>query len=374
MTEDDHIRCAPAALQCPMPLRSGGSRPPASPVPPMGTRRYRPARIDALEQRAGPAGRGYSLLVPVAARAGMEMRGGMSLYSGSPASSMPSPQEHGSRPEGPTLPQARLDSDSIMGEPRRKGTRFRRRLSSTILALAVCLSGLADASAQDLRPSSVAGFDLPRDTLAVRRPVLALGAMASLDTPAIGDGVPFDLAVARRVRESTILRSRAAEIGLDGFGFLAVPGAALVAGGLYAVGELRDRPDLRDSGLRTAESLAVAAAATGLGKFLTGRARPYRSPENSSDFAIGRGIRSDAYRSLPSAHAAAAFATATSLTLDPALGRSGAHPWLAPTVYFSASLGGLSRVQGEKHWASDVVLGSVVGSLSAWVVARYRWD
>jgi membrane-associated phospholipid phosphatase len=66
---------------------------------------------------------------------------------------------------------------------------------------------------------------------------------------------------------------------------------------------------------------------------------------------------------MPSGHAASAFAVATTIAGQSS---SAAVDILA---YSLAALAGLSRIHDNKHWASDVFLGSAVGYFSARKIA-----
>jgi len=63
------------------------------------------------------------------------------------------------------------------------------------------------------------------------------------------------------------------------------------------------------------------------------------------------------HASFPSGHTTAAFAVASVL----AFGYND-KPWIGITSYTVASLVGLSRINDDKHWASDVVAGAALGS------------
>jgi membrane-associated phospholipid phosphatase len=69
---------------------------------------------------------------------------------------------------------------------------------------------------------------------------------------------------------------------------------------------------------------------------------------------------------MPSGHAAAAFALATSLADD-------IHrPWATVGLYGMASAVAWSRVNDNRHWLTDVAAGALVGITSAKLAAG-RW-
>jgi membrane-associated phospholipid phosphatase len=141
---------------------------------------------------------------------------------------------------------------------------------------------------------------------------------------------------------------------------------------MYAVGRL-GHTHLADAGLHGAEAVLVSATATGLLKIMAGRARPYVSADtNAHDFAFGRGTRGHDYESFPSGHASATFAFASALTVESARWWSHATWWIAPLAYGGAALVGASRVYDNEHWASDVIAGAAIGTLSGLVVARFN--
>lgn len=194
---------------------------------------------------------------------------------------------------------------------------------------------------------------------------------SSLPTVSVDSGAPFDLAIARAVRGSGLQDTRLIRITADVAGFASVPGSGILSVALYGIGELRDRPDLRDVGWHTGQALAVTAAATLAGKVAAGRARPWLSPDDPHDFRFGRGVSGDRYQSFPSFHSAAAFAAATAIAADEHTRATPARGWIIPLAYGTAVLSGVSRIYQEKHWASDVLVGALVGTLSgagvAWV-------
>jgi len=101
-------------------------------------------------------------------------------------------------------------------------------------------------------------------------------------------------------------------------------------------------------------------------KFMTGRDRP----ENASspfDFD-GPGNGTHTNTSFPSGHSTSAFALAS--TLSEIYGDD--YPW-APWVLYPIATGtALTRIDRNKHWASDVFVGAAIGYFVGKVVTRYN--
>jgi membrane-associated phospholipid phosphatase len=123
--------------------------------------------------------------------------------------------------------------------------------------------------------------------------------------------------------------------------------------------------------LATQAYITAGAIETAL-KYLTGRQRPlYYDPvtgTNSPSFhgplyqftknKNGFKPNSDSYTSFPSGHTTVAFAAATVFAMEYKDSK------FAPIVaYSAASLIGLSRIMQNAHWASDVIVGAVLGYL-----------
>ena len=129
---------------------------------------------------------------------------------------------------------------------------------------------------------------------------------------------------------------------------------------LYAFGEIGRSEGLRKTALLSVESVAAATFFVWTAKWIVGRARP-NTGESSHvfrPFSLKSG-----YWSTPSGHAASAFAVAATIAGQ---SRSAAVDILA---YSLAALAGLSRIHDNKHWASDVFLGSAVGYFAASKIA-----
>jgi hypothetical protein len=129
---------------------------------------------------------------------------------------------------------------------------------------------------------------------------------------------------------------------------------------IYAAGEICAKDPLRQTALLGLESLATASLLVWTLKAVSGRARPGAGESSRSfhPFAF-----KSHYFSLPSGHAAAAFAVATSIAAQT---KSAALDGL---LYFLAALPGLSRIAEDKHWASDVLVGSALGYFVAKKIA-----
>jgi hypothetical protein len=131
-------------------------------------------------------------------------------------------------------------------------------------------------------------------------------------------------------------------------------GAVLVglSAAVYAVGEIDHDDGLRKTALMSLESLVTASFFVWTTKVLVGRARPYAGETSHSfhPFALKSSLWS-----FPSGHAAAAFSVATTIALR---SRS---VFVDVIAYSLATLAGLSRIHDDKHWASDVFIGSVLG-------------
>ncbi len=131
---------------------------------------------------------------------------------------------------------------------------------------------------------------------------------------------------------------------------------------VYLYGFLARNRSVRSVGLKSAEALIYATAITTVLKITIGRYRPYNNKGNLKfePFSI-----STSKLSLPSGHATAAFALATVF--------ASAYDNLYWEVfcYGAASAIALARVYHDKHWLSDIFLGSVIGySVGKFVVNR----
>jgi membrane-associated phospholipid phosphatase len=196
-----------------------------------------------------------------------------------------------------------------------------------------------------------------------------LAGVALLGTAALA---PLDLHVARIARRPGFQEPAALRVSSRGLDLLGVPGTVLLAGGLWVGGRKADAPATATAGVRAGEAIVLAEVLTYGLKVATGRARPRASPEDPLSFGLGRGLRSGDFRSFPSAHSSAAFATAVALAGEIRDGGGRGAGLAAGGLYSAAGLVALSRIYHDEHWLSDVVMGSAVGAYSGWKVRRYH--
>ncbi len=214
------------------------------------------------------------------------------------------------------------------------------------------------------------------------KPVFSRGDLVALAAFTAGTAalIPFDERLADWMRSDSRQNVTALRSGATVFRLLADPGAIAIATGMYAAGRLARRPGTADAGLHATEAIVVSGAVTGFLKLATGRARPYlSSPTKPSEFPPGvaefrpwRGR--GGYTSFPSGHTTAAFAAAAALSSELRRSRPGTARWASPVLYGTATLGGLSRMYDNKHWATDVAAGAAIGTLAGWKIVGLQHD
>ncbi len=125
-----------------------------------------------------------------------------------------------------------------------------------------------------------------------------------------------------------------------------IPGFAVAA----IVGLLSGRADLRRAGsVGVAGLVATAAASRSIKRYVKRRRPDECPPRRKPEWSISA-------RSLPSGHAASAFAAATALAT---VSRSPAQSLM---IYGTAAALAGGRVTKHRHWASDVLAGALLGT------------
>lgn len=112
--------------------------------------------------------------------------------------------------------------------------------------------------------------------------------------------------------------------------------------GFFALGKTLNNERMVETSKALAEGLIINAIATNIIKYSVRRKRP----------------NGDSRNSFPSAHASGAFLTATVV--------SGMYDWDWKVMipgYLLATFAGVSRLEDDYHWASDVVFGAALGTV-----------
>ncbi len=143
------------------------------------------------------------------------------------------------------------------------------------------------------------------------------------------------------------------------------------AGAFFGAGLLFKDARARETGYLAASAVLQSFLVDNFLKGLTGRQRPYVDAGQDhwagpagffKRFEKGGG---GLYGSCPSGHTAAAFSLATVIALQ-----YRQHAWVPAVAYTLATGVGLSRLALDRHWASDVAIGAVVGHFVARLVVR----
>jgi membrane-associated phospholipid phosphatase len=91
-------------------------------------------------------------------------------------------------------------------------------------------------------------------------------------------------------------------------------------------------------------------------KIVTQRQRPYQDPQPSFPDNFDGLQGNSGYNSFPSGHTTSAFSIATVIATE-----YKDVKWVPYVCYSIAGLTGLSRINDNKHWASDVLMGAAIG-------------
>ncbi len=220
------------------------------------------------------------------------------------------------------------------------------------------LAGPLQLAAQQTEPSRFLHW-IYRDAAAMAgavvdgaTPLYALGAV----------GVLFPVSQADPGINPELRKARSGGFGqyLDITNEFGGPGVNLPVAGVFALTLLTPDHKLQDAAFTSLQSL-VYAGAIGYGlKYAFGRVRP------DEGHGAHRFRPFSGKSSFPSGHATTAFAVLTPWVLY--------YPGPATYGLFAISTGtALSRLARDKHWATDVLSGSVLGFATAyWLTRRHQ--
>jgi len=142
------------------------------------------------------------------------------------------------------------------------------------------------------------------------------------------------------------------------------PNVFLVAGaGSMALGLVARKPQISEFGVQVAAAYGLSSGMMIASKWLFGRSRPSRTPDDVADFDWANGGSTSSF---PSGAAAVSFSLAA--TLADAVDRTP----VTIAAYSLATLNSWSRVYSDRHWLSDVALGALYG-ITAAKIANGNW-
>jgi len=137
---------------------------------------------------------------------------------------------------------------------------------------------------------------------------------------------------------------------------------ASAIGATWLVGYAASSPQTMDTALLSAKTVVLAGATTGVLKFVTQRHRPVSHQGKQFWKDVGFSHRRESF---PSGHTTLAFALSSVLAEQ-----YKEQEWVAPVVYGTAAITSYSRMHDEKHWASDVFVGAVIGYVCGKLVCK----
>ncbi|MDA3843528.1 MAG: phosphatase PAP2 family protein [Candidatus Kapabacteria bacterium] len=135
----------------------------------------------------------------------------------------------------------------------------------------------------------------------------------------------------------------------------------VLAGSVFMYGMFADNPKFRTTGRLMFESMALSGAVTMLFRITLGRSRP-RLEEGACDFEFFE--MSEMNHSFPSRHSAVAFALAS------VLAERADNSWASVGLYTLATSASIIRLYYDQHWATDLAVGAVIGTISGKVIHK----
>ena len=224
-----------------------------------------------------------------------------------------------------------------------------------------------------LRAQAVDSLPRRPEPMFTGRDALILGAFAAASVALSTQ----DESIARQIRDSSLQADRTVDAIADGAAF--VNEKSLFAAGVlaYGVGKLTGHERTTDVAFHATEAVVISSAIATVVRGALGRSRPFVSNEATDNydayhFEPGKGFKELAYRAWPSIHASSAMSVATVVAHEISRENRRAGRILTPVLYTAAAMPGLGRMYGDKHWASDVLMGMGLGWWTGRKVVRYH--
>ncbi|HEX5436160.1 MAG TPA: phosphatase PAP2 family protein [Gemmatimonadaceae bacterium] len=184
--------------------------------------------------------------------------------------------------------------------------------------------------------------------------------------------MPLDQDITEEFRDPGPQHSNALQAGANDLDVVGNPGVLVANIALFGIGRVVHVRRMAELGLYGTEAIVVSGGVTALIKGLAGRARPAVDDNDPDSYVVGRGFGNGDFASLPSGHATAAFAAAAVVAAESARWWPHASGYIVPMAYGTATLVALSRVYQNRHWASDVMLGAGIGTLTGLAVVHFN--
>jgi len=209
------------------------------------------------------------------------------------------------------------------------------------------------------------GFALPsaaQDSTAAReRQGITVGRVAPIGALVIAAALADNEVRLWSQRHRGVWGDRIASVGNHlGEGRLVLP----ALGAVFAATRLAGWESVSDGAFRAGRAVLTAGALSLAVKVGVGRVRPIASDRDIGYFRPFSS--SDDFNAFPSGHVTVAFALATSLAQETT------DRWLKRLLYAGATLTAFARVHYDRHWASDVVAGALVGHFTTRALHRGR--
>jgi len=223
-----------------------------------------------------------------------------------------------------------------------------------------------------IAPASASGQT--QDTLHTDRPLFTSGDLwlAGGFVAASAIAAPLDEWLMKELQAESRQSNRFLQNLATGARVWGNPGTLIAGGGLYLVGTATGNRRVQDLGLHSGGAVILANVVTVGMKVITGRARPYADSSDARNFQMLRGASAGEYRSFPSGHSTAAFAFASVVTAETSHWWPGARWPVGLLTYGTAALTGASRIYNHDHWATDVVVGAAIGTITGLKLFRYQ--
>ena len=138
----------------------------------------------------------------------------------------------------------------------------------------------------------------------------------------------------------------------------------IVASTLYGLGKVLDNPKMVETTNLMAQSMIITGIFTTTFKIIIGRARPYANsgPHDYRPFSF-----ESKYMSMPSGHTSSAFALMT------VIAKQYDSWYIKIPAYTFAVCVGFQRMNANKHWGSDLIIGGTLGYIIGTAVTnRYK--